>query len=233
MADATDPWVRPLLALDTATDACSVAVGDGERVVSRFAVMPRRHAARVLPLIDEVLQEAGLVPADLGAVAWGHGPGAFTGVRIAAGVVQGIAWSRDLPVVGVSTLAALAQGAFRRHGARRVWSALDARMGEVYWGGYALEDGADVMVAAVPDCVSAPAQVPVTPDLVDAAGIGTGWEAHGQALAGRVGEAALMDGEALPDARDLLPLARHALRAGCWVAARDAAPVYLRDRVTG
>lgn len=233
MADPLELSARPLLALDTATDACSVAIGDGNSVFSRFAVLPRQHAARILPLIDEVLEEAGLAPTDLGAVAWGHGPGAFTGVRIAAGVVQGIAWGRDLPVVGVSTLAALAQGAFRRHGARTVCSALDARMGEVYWGGYVLEDGGDAMVAMVPDCVSDPAQVPLSPALADAAGIGTGWQAYGQALAGRVGLPALVDGEALPDARDLLPLARHALRAGQWAAARDAAPVYLRDRVTG
>ena len=233
MADATELTSRPLLALDAVTDACSVAVHDGDRVFCRFAVMPRQHAARMLPLIDEVLEEAGLVAADLGAVAWGHGPGAFNGVRIAAGVVQGIAWSRELPVVGVSTLAALAQGAYRRHGVRTVWSALDARMGEVYWGGYVLEEGADVMVAAVPDCVGDPAQVPVSRALADAAGIGTGWQAYRQALTERVGSPALVDGEALPDARDMLPLARHALRAGQWTTARDAAPVYLRDRVTG
>ncbi|MGB5065729.1 MAG: tRNA (adenosine(37)-N6)-threonylcarbamoyltransferase complex dimerization subunit type 1 TsaB, partial [Candidatus Competibacter sp.] len=125
-----------LLALDTATDACSAAVWVDGVVHERYELAPRRHAALILPMIEAVLAEAGLRPAQLDAVAFGRGPGAFTGVRIAVGIAQGIAFAADLPVVPVSTLAALALGVGRETGHARLAVALDARMSEVYWGTY-------------------------------------------------------------------------------------------------
>ena len=121
-----------LLALDTATEACSAAVlADGE-VLERYELAPRRHAALILPMIESVLAEAGLEISQLDAIAVGRGPGAFTGVRIAIGIAQGIAFAADLPVALVSTLAALALGTARDTGATRIAAALDARMGEIY-----------------------------------------------------------------------------------------------------
>ncbi|MDN3519664.1 tRNA (adenosine(37)-N6)-threonylcarbamoyltransferase complex dimerization subunit type 1 TsaB [Aquisalimonas lutea] len=223
----------PVLAVDTATDACSVAAGAGGAEAWRHAVAPRGHAARVLAMIDEVLAELGVQVADLGGVAWCHGPGAFTGVRIAAGVAQGIAWAHRLPVIGVSTLAVLAQGAHRRFGATRVRVAMDARMGEVYWGEYALEEASALMRATAADRVCRPEAVPEAGAGEAWGGVGTGWGAYGEILAARCPGPERLDPEALPDARDLIPLARERLERGDVVAARDAVPVYLRDRVTG
>lgn len=127
-----------LLALDTATEACSAAVWVDGAVWERYELAPRRHAALILPMIESVLAEAGLSPKQLDVVAFGRGPGAFTGVRIAVGIAQGIAFAADLPVVPVSTLAALALGVGRETGYSRLAAALDARMSEVYWGTYAV-----------------------------------------------------------------------------------------------
>src|SRR5690606_41346453 len=127
-----------LLALDTATEACSVALLHEGRVLSRYEVAPRLHAQRLLPMVQEVLDEAGIAIAALDAIAFGRGPGAFTGVRIAIGVVQGLAFALDRPVLPVSNLAVLAQRAHRESGASQVAAAIDARMDEIYWGCFAL-----------------------------------------------------------------------------------------------
>src|SRR3569833_3307602 len=127
-----------LLAIDTATEACSAALYLDGAVNKRYVLAPREHALLILPMIDELLRDANLSPLELDAVAFGRGPGAFTGLRIAAGVAQGIAYGADLPVVPVSSLAALAQGCYRERGVTRVLATIDARIGEVYWGAYRL-----------------------------------------------------------------------------------------------
>ncbi|MFV8833448.1 tRNA (adenosine(37)-N6)-threonylcarbamoyltransferase complex dimerization subunit type 1 TsaB [Aquisalimonas sp.] len=223
----------PILAVDAATDACTVALSAGGRTACRGGVMPREHAARLLGLVDEVMEELQVRVADLAALAWCHGPGAFTGLRIAAGAVQGIAWGGSVPVVGVSTLAVLAQGAARRQAATHVCSALDARMGEVYWGCYALDTGSGLMLPASEDRVCAPEEVTVPGAWAGFTAVGSGWSAYPEALSARTGAPDARDDVELPDARDLLPFARHRAALGDTVAARDAVPVYLRDRVTG
>ncbi len=219
-----------LAALDTATEACSAALAVDERIYVRAVEAPREHGDRILAMIDELLAEAGVAVAELDALAYGRGPGAFTGVRIAVGVSQGIAFAHELPLVGVSTLAALAQGAYRRHGTERVAAAIDARMGEVYWGAFALND-AGLMEPVVPESVASPEAIELPPG-TGWHGIGTGWETYPEALAARMGTALTSDlGRALPDARDMLALARAAFARGEAVAAAEALPVYLRDRV--
>ena len=218
-----------ILALDTSTEACSAAIQCGDRTIERFAELPRRHAAHILGMVQDVLAEAGLTVADLDAVAFCHGPGAFTGVRIACGVVQGIAFGANLPVVPLSTLAVLAQGALREHGAEHVVAAIDARMGEVYLGEYQAVGG--LMTLLGEEVVSAPETLqPVTADYWF--GVGTGWAAYGDSLRARLGEpqAAI---PALPRALDCLPFAAAALARGETVSAEAALPVYLRDKVTG
>ncbi|MFO7704942.1 MAG: tRNA (adenosine(37)-N6)-threonylcarbamoyltransferase complex dimerization subunit type 1 TsaB [Halopseudomonas sp.] len=214
-----------LLALDTATEACSVALLHDGQVISRFEVIPRLHAQRLLPMLDEVLVEAGLTLNQVDALVFGRGPGAFTGVRIATGMVQGLAFATGKPVIAVSNLAALAQRAWREHQAQAVCAAIDARMDEVYWGCYRLEQG--VMQLAGKECVCAPEAVLLPVDMGVAQGAGTGWQ-YADRLAAKV-DAAWP--EMLPDARDLLSLALPRWQAGEVLDAADAQPVYLRDKV--
>ncbi len=219
-----------LLAIDTATEACSAALWlDGE-VYARSRREPRRHAELILPLMEELLAEAGLAVGDLDALAFGRGPGSFTGVRIATGVIQGAALGADLPVVPVSTLATLAQGALRRHGRRRVLAAFDARMDELYWGAY--EAGDDGLMQLRGEEVVASAERVPLPQGDDWFGAGSGWAAAGESLAARLGPVlAGSDAGLVSDARDLAPLAVARFRRGETVAPEQALPVYLRDRV--
>jgi tRNA threonylcarbamoyladenosine biosynthesis protein TsaB len=219
-----------LLALDTATEACSAALAVDDRLYARAIEAPREHGDRILAMLDELLAEADIGVADMDLLAYGRGPGAFTGVRIGVGVAQGIAFAHELQVVGVSTLAALAQGAHRLHGAERVTAAIDARMGEVYWGAYAVSE-AGVMEPVLTEAVASPGAVELPPGN-GWQGVGSGWETYPDSLTARMGPALAADlGRALPDARDMLPLARAAYDRGEAVAAADALPIYLRDRV--
>jgi tRNA threonylcarbamoyladenosine biosynthesis protein TsaB len=219
-----------LLAIETATEACSAALFlDGEvREIYRFA--PRQHAQLLLGMVDELLAEAGLKPMGLDALAFGRGPGAFTGVRIATGVAQGIAYAAELPVVPVSTLAALAQGGLREFGWTRVAAAIDARMNEVYWGAYSAND-AGIMVAHSDEMVCPAETVP----LLDGErwhGIGSGWQAFAEVLKARQQERMLdWQGDYLPHAQDIAVLAADAFAKGRTVIASEALPVYLRDQV--
>ncbi len=220
-----------VLAIETATEACSAALSTGGRITERYQVAPRRHAELILPMVDELLREAGLKLADLDGLAFGRGPGAFTGVRIATGVMQGLAFGADRPVVGVSTLAALAQGAAAD--CDHILSAVDARMGEVYWGAFQV-NGQGLVRACGNELVCAPSEVETPAESVSWHGVGTGWGAYEAALReamdNRVGE---IDATRLPRARDVLVLALPEFHAGRGVPAEQALPVYLRDKVTG
>ena len=216
-----------LLALDTATEACAVALLHNGQVFSRYAVIPRLHAQRILPMISEVLTEAGIAKTAIEAIAFGRGPGAFTGLRIAVGVVQGLAFALKIPVLPVSDLAAIAQRACREHGAKQVAVAIDARMGEVYWGCYGLVNG-EVCLQGV-EAVLAPeqAQLPRTAQ-GDWFAAGTGWLAYAERIAVPV---YADDAQLLPHAEDILTLAQGMWQRGEAISAQDAQPIYLRDQV--
>ena len=223
-----------ILAIDACTDACSVAVMRAGQVYDRAAVIPRGHAGELLAMVDALLPEAGIRRDAVDLVVYGRGPGAFTGVRISVGVAQGLAWALDVPVCGVSTLAALAQGAVRRHGAGRVLAALDARMGEVYWVACEPDAETGLMRAVDGEAVSAPEQVRAPAHWTGYFAVGTGWSAHGASLAEALGrEADVVEPETLPRARDMLPFGRVAWGRGELLRPAEASPVYLRDRVTG
>ena len=220
-----------LLAIDTSGDACSAALRTETGLHQKLTPEPRRHADLILGMVAALLQEADLKLTELDALAFGRGPGSFTGVRIATAVIQGLAFGADLPVVPVSTLAGLAQGRHRRQGARRCLAALDARMGEVYWGRYAL-DGQGLMRLVGQEVVSTPEGVELPPD-GGWEGVGSGWAAHGERLSQRLGERLIaVDPGALAEAQDLIPLAAAGFASGLAVAAELALPVYLRDQVT-
>ncbi|MEX0729443.1 MAG: tRNA (adenosine(37)-N6)-threonylcarbamoyltransferase complex dimerization subunit type 1 TsaB [Aquisalimonadaceae bacterium] len=226
---------RPaILALDASTEACTVALELGEGRWSRFAVRPRGHARDLLAMIEAVLVEAGLERRHIGLVTYGRGPGAFTGVRISVGVAQGLACGLDVPVAGVSTLAAVAQGSWRRQGAERVLAALDARMNEVYWAACAHDADSGLMLPLGEEAVGPASAVALPERWQDYLGAGTGWQSHGEVLTATLGVTPReVEADALPDALDLLPFGRHARKIGQVVAADEAAPLYLRNKVTG
>lgn len=216
-----------LIAIETATEACSAALWlDGEILlrVERYAA--RRHGELILQQIDELLVDAGIGTRDLDAVAVGRGPGAFTGVRLGLGVAQGLAFAVGCPVVPVSTLAALAQQGAER-GAEQVLALLDARMGEVYWSLHRAD--LDRRVLPGVERLDAPAGVQVQwmggPRLALGSGVGV-CAAELSGLGS--GET---DAQAFPVAREVAVLAAAALVRGEGVSPERAQPVYLRDRV--
>ena len=219
-----------VLAIETASDACSCALRVGEAVVERHIVAPRRHAELVLSMVEELLGESGLALTALDALAFGRGPGSFTGLRVAAGVIQGLAYGADLPVVPVSSLRTLAQGALREDGHERVLAAFDARIGEVYWGAYE-DDGGGMMTARTDDLVAAPAAVPL-PGEGPWFGVGEGWRAYADALSERMdGKCIGSDPDRFPRALDVAMLAADAHARGESVSAEHAVPVYVRNTV--
>jgi len=130
-----------ILAIETATEACSAALAIGKKITTRFTLAPREHTKLILTMMDEVLEEADVKLTQVDAIAFSRGPGAFTGVRIAAAVAHGVALSMDKKILPISTLAAIAQQMQQEQGAEHCLAAIDARMGEVYWGRYSVEKG--------------------------------------------------------------------------------------------
>ena len=214
-----------LLAIETATEACSVAVlVDGE-IRERFEIAPRRHAELTLPWAEHLLAEAGVAKSQLDAVAVGRGPGAFTGVRLAIALAQGIALALDRPLLPVSTLAALAM---RAQGGRIV-SAIDARMGEVYLATFARDGGG--LVALGEEVVVRP-EAAVVPGGDCWHGVGTGFAAGDNALQARMqGRLAAVDAEALAHAADVARLGALMFARGEAIAPERIVPAYLRNNV--
>ena len=218
-----------LLAIETGTDMCSVAISDGDLLCCRSDSTPRVHAHRVLGMVDECLTQAELDLSDVDALVFGRGPGSFTGLRIAVGVVQGLAFGAARSVIPVSSLAAHAAAVFRIHNQRKIAVCVDARMGECYWGTYQINE------AGVPD-LEGDERLGAPGDLPELGGEGwfgggTGWDCFPD-LRGRYDSA--LTGEdtvLLPEARDLLGTAARDLQAGRLFPAEDALPVYLREQV--
>ena len=220
-----------LLAFETATEACSVALYLDGQVRERFELAPRRHAELSLPWAEALLAEAGVARSQLDAIAVGRGPGAFTGVRLAIALAQGIALALDRPVVPVSTLAVLAAGA-PGEGGQRILACIDARMGEVYAGAFARD--ADTLRPLSAERVLAPAAVELPGEGGEGGwqGVGTGFAAADGLLAqGMAGRLQAVDATALPHAADLARLAAAAFARGEAVAPERAEPAYLRDNV--
>ncbi|MDT3412529.1 tRNA (adenosine(37)-N6)-threonylcarbamoyltransferase complex dimerization subunit type 1 TsaB [Kosakonia cowanii] len=220
-----------ILAIDTATEACSVALWNDGTTFAHFELCPREHTQRILPLVRAALADAEVKLTDLNALAFGRGPGSFTGVRIGIGIAQGLALGAELPMIGVSTLATMAQGAWRKTGATRVLAAIDARMGEVYWAEYQ-RDADGVWHGEETEAVLKPEAVSDRLQQLEGswAMVGTGWGAWPELAANT--PLTLTDGEMLlPTAEDMLPIARQLFAAQKWVAVEQAEPVYLRNEV--
>lgn len=220
-----------ILAIDTATEACSVALWNDGTSFAHFEECPREHTQRILPLVKMILTEGNTSLTDLDALAYGRGPGSFTGVRIGIGIAQGLALGAELPMIGVSTLATMAQGAWRSTGATRVLAAIDARMGEVYWAEYT-RDEQGVWHGEESEAVLTPEAAGERMKQLSGewATVGTGWPAWPDMA--KESDLTLVDGKVLlPAAEDMLPIACQMLEAGQTVPVEKAEPVYLRNTV--
>ncbi len=228
-----------LLAIESSTDLASVALHVATldqavpaRVYFRVASGVQSHSQSILPMVQAVLAEAGMALRDCDAIAFGAGPGSFTGVRTACGIAQGLGYGSDRPVIAVDTLAATAQACRDATGATDVLVVLDARMGEVYWGQYRFQDETDAAgwTAVTAARLDAPARVvPVVAGMAPAA-CGNGFAAYAAQFAG-CDFAAAARADIMPHAVQVARLAQRLFQQGAAVAARDAQPVYLRNDV--
>ncbi|MDH3221550.1 MAG: tRNA (adenosine(37)-N6)-threonylcarbamoyltransferase complex dimerization subunit type 1 TsaB [Gammaproteobacteria bacterium] len=213
-----------ILAIDTSTEACSAALlRDDGAVFGEYAVAPRQHTTLLPAMMDGVLQASGLDKSAITHCAFANGPGAFTGIRIAAAQAQGIGIALNIPLLPISTLAVLAQTGFDCLDCRRILTALDARMGEIYWATYQRDENGHARLVGV-ERLGAANEIDIADD-VDC-GIGHGWSDE---LRDRVGFE--IDAGLLPDARALLKLAESSARLGLGVAAGAVGINYLRNRV--
>ncbi|MFC3094973.1 tRNA (adenosine(37)-N6)-threonylcarbamoyltransferase complex dimerization subunit type 1 TsaB [Alteromonas sediminis] len=213
-----------LLAIDTATEACSAAISTENKDFTRWEVCPQQHSQKALPMVQDVMHDAGMTIDQVDVLVFGRGPGSFTGVRIATGLIQGLALGAEKPVVGVSTLAAMAQEAQ----GERIAVAIDARMGEVYYAEYIRCDGLVSMFSdecVIPPEVAIEKVTQFKPDGI----AGSGWEAYPDL------KNAVPDCNAsprFPSAQFMLPLARAEFEQTGGQAVQDIEPTYLRDKVT-
>lgn len=222
-----------ILAVETATEACSAALLIDGAISERFCVAPRQHTGLILPMVDSLLDEAGFILQELDALAFGRGPGSFTGVRIAAGIIQGLALGADLPVVPVSSLAAMAQNYVQQKDSSTIFTALDARMGEVYWGIY--NQDRKGLVRLVGEEAVLPAEEVVFSAAASGkcAGVGSGWGTYREILSGRLKGrlTCAIDPVCFPHAASVALLGQDGYRHNLGVAPELALPVYLRDQV--
>jgi tRNA threonylcarbamoyladenosine biosynthesis protein TsaB len=219
-----------ILAIETSSELASCALLSGDTaahtVLSRESGGVRTHSQSVLPMVQELLLEAQVRLGDVDAIAFGAGPGSFTGVRTACGVAQGLAFGADLPVLPLVTLEAMAEACRAKGGATEVLAVLDARMNEVYWAQYRFDGAWQTVVAPT---LSSPERV--APQPADGlAACGNGFAAYPEAFADKT-FAAGADAGIVPHARDLARIGAAALAAGQGVPAAQAQPLYLRNKV--
>lgn len=218
-----------ILAIDTSTEACSVALLDNQQILEEYCIAPQQHSKIILAMVEKILAQGEATVTQLNALAFGRGPGSFTGVRIAASVIQGLAFAAELPVVPVSTLQAIAQGARREFGAQAILAAIDARMNEVYWAEYTA-NSAGVMQLVAAEQVNRPEDIKLSANN-HFLGVGSGWISYKDGLYHALGNNIINSYEYYPHAQDIAYLAMKADPAEQYVTAEHAIPVYIRDNV--
>jgi tRNA threonylcarbamoyladenosine biosynthesis protein TsaB len=220
-----------LLAIDTSTEACSAALLQQEKIKERYELAPRKHTQLILPMMQSLLDEAGLKLRDLDALAFTCGPGSFTGLRIAASILQASALAADLPVVCVSSLQCLAQGAYRELQAQQVFAAMDARLQEVFCAAYRLDEASGIMQACGPEQLLEAQQCVLT-EMTDFVGVGSGWDLHHALFTAQFkNQLQRWVPQRYPRAYDTAVIASHAYHRGAGVSAAEALPNYLRETV--
>lgn len=220
---------KKILAVETSTNACSVALLVNGEIIEHYELAPQQHAQLILAMANDLLAEAAIKLSQVDAIAFACGPGSFTGVRIAASVAQGLALGADLPVIAISTLRVLAQGVFEKYGATKALAGLDARMDEVYFGIYKLNDG--LMQQQVEDGLYKPEDVPL-PSESGWFGAGDAWKGYAGILERRLkSHVQQRDSCFFPRAQSLVKLAQAEFLLGNTITADKALPVYLRNKI--
>lgn len=218
-----------ILSVDTATEACSAALNIEGEIHSIFELAPREHTRLILSMVQSLLDKAGIQINDLDALAFGRGPGSFTGVRIATGVVHGLAFAADLPVIPVSTLASIAQSSYLDHSHANVVAGIDARMGGMYWGCYQLAENGLMQLSGY-EHVNSPEDVELPEGKW--CGAGSAWGAYDLVLQQKLADCLLTTyPEYLPDAASMAQLAAYEFQQNNLLDAAQAQPVYLRNDV--
>lgn len=218
-----------ILGIETSTDACSVAISTPNGILQEFVVAPQAHSRLLLDMVEKLCIQAGTELAAVQAFAFGSGPGSFTGLRIAASVVQGLAFGNGKPVVAVSSLHALAQQAYNQLSIPNILAILDARMHEIYWGGYQVKDQTLVQ-NILPDILQAPDQLRVDPEMQFLA-VGTGCAAYGEILNANNSNLTFAPDILYPRAYEVVQLAIPQYLAGNTISPEEALPVYVRNNV--
>jgi tRNA threonylcarbamoyladenosine biosynthesis protein TsaB len=215
-----------ILSIETSSEIASAALLLDQRLIQRQTSGVVNHSQAILPMVQSLLQDAGLSLSECDAIAFGCGPGSFTGVRTACGIVQGLAFGADLPVIPVVTLLALAQAQRRKSGATEVIAALDARMEEVYWAQYHFDEKTQQWTVVVEPTLCAPASV--YPQMVDGLQlVGNGFTSYSDAFTFSVEHAQL----AVPEAAAIARLGQVEFAAGRVYSAAQAQPLYLRNKI--
>ena len=221
-----------LLAIEAASDSCSVALHIDDRVIERTEAAPRMHSRLLYPMLNEIMGEAGIIPKQLDAVAFGKGPGSFTGLRIAAATAQGIGFACDLPLIGISTLQAMAQQANFEHHAQQALAIMDARMNELYVGHYCWDDQSQLMQATINDQICA--QSSTLQDLKIEPSENMMACGHGlkltEKLDSSIQEISKQDANQVLNASSLLPLALHLFEANQVLKPENVELSYLREQ---
>lgn len=219
-----------ILSLDTCTESCSASLMVKGKIFSELAVVPREHSQRILPMVDSVLSQANIKLADVDLIAYGRGPGSFTGIRICTSMTQGLALGQDIPVIGLSTLQTMAQAVYDDQGAEQIIAAIDARMGEVYWGQFIVIDGIAQGVGR--ESVIAPDLVKLTLETEGTlVATGTGFDTYPELLE-LSSHIVPADNIKFPDAKSMLALAKQGYTQGLSTTVDELAPVYVRDTVS-
>lgn len=213
-----------ILTLETSAAACSVALSIHGAVTEQIVPTQRGQAQVLLPMIDSLLAEARLSLSDIDALALSIGPGSFTGLRVAMSVAQGLTISNNIPIIPISSLQALAQAAHREQGIKKALVCVNAYMGELYWGEFALQQ--DSMIATTKEQLLKPENIVLPSNLAEYAGIGSGWLLESIS----VPEALIIDATILPHAQDVAALAAVAFQQGKVCTIDEVSPVYLRQQ---
>jgi len=221
-----------ILAFDTSSSACSVALQHQGQVKSFHRLAPMQQTRLILPAIQTLLDGFSLQVSQLDAIAFGCGPGSFTGIRLASSVAQGLAFAADCPVFPVSSLAALAQTAYKKHGWKKMLAAVDARMGDVYFAAYQVNESAEVRLLgeeAARSLKKLNLAEPAFGERQSWCGVGDAWKQYSEALAASLGYQPEVDSELVPHAEAVLFLGNRMIERGeAGIKANEVSPAYLR-----